>query len=437
MSPREREPAEARRREARPRAAGRGAARGARAARGRQAAGQRGLALRAMSRRSRSSPRTPTPGCGGSPPISSSGELAPTRRRVCVAFAAPIVPADVDALARRSRGVPRGARRRHRSAEPRRGHAYGRDHRRHGHGAPTHRAVGLTPAVAKAAAGALEYLPVAFVSGIPGVLERAARAHVWCVGLDADGDTSVFDLPVADQPLVLVLGAEGRGLSRLARVAVRRGRVDPDARAHRVAQRERGRRRRVTEIARHTPKRRDVLCREHRVAEGRRSRLLDSVTIVRNAGLAQSAEHFTCKEDVVGSIPTPGSNVCAGERRARGACVWRLTRFMAQPWHARWCFSLVRRCAASLYRSVHQSVWSAALVCGALTSLTTKRLATNTPDRTFSSFRSATSCSRRANPSFSSQDRRGSHADRRACGERADEVQDEQRAEDEDHRRER
>ena len=54
----------------------------------------------------------------------------------------------------------------------------------------THRAVGLTPAVAKAAAGAVEYLPVAFVSGIPGALDRAKRAGVWCVGLDADGDQS-------------------------------------------------------------------------------------------------------------------------------------------------------------------------------------------------------------------------------------------------------
>jgi len=80
-----------------------------------------------------------------------------------------------------------------------------------------HRAVGITPAVTKAAAGAIEYLPVAFVSGIPGMLERAARAGVWCVGLDANGDTSVFELPVADQALVLVLGAEGRGLSRLVR----------------------------------------------------------------------------------------------------------------------------------------------------------------------------------------------------------------------------
>jgi 23S rRNA (guanosine2251-2'-O)-methyltransferase len=82
---------------------------------------------------------------------------------------------------------------------------------------PRHRAVGLTPTVAKAAAGAIEYLPIAFVSGMAGALERAARAGVWTIGLDADGEASVFDLPVADQPLVVVLGAEGRGLSRLAR----------------------------------------------------------------------------------------------------------------------------------------------------------------------------------------------------------------------------
>jgi len=81
----------------------------------------------------------------------------------------------------------------------------------------THRAAGLTPAVAKAAAGALEHLPVAFVSGVPGALDRAKRAGVWCVGLDSHGDQTLFDLSVADAPLVLVLGAEGRGLSRLAR----------------------------------------------------------------------------------------------------------------------------------------------------------------------------------------------------------------------------
>jgi 23S rRNA (guanosine2251-2'-O)-methyltransferase len=82
---------------------------------------------------------------------------------------------------------------------------------------PRHRAVGITPSVAKAAAGAIEHLPIAFVSGIPNALEQAQRAKVWCVGLDAEGASSIFDVAVADQPLVLVLGAEGRGLSRLAR----------------------------------------------------------------------------------------------------------------------------------------------------------------------------------------------------------------------------
>jgi 23S rRNA (guanosine2251-2'-O)-methyltransferase len=81
----------------------------------------------------------------------------------------------------------------------------------------THRAVGLTPVVAKAAAGALEYLPIAFVSGVPGALDRAKRAGVWSVGLDERGEQTIFDLSVADAPLVLVLGAEGRGLSRLTR----------------------------------------------------------------------------------------------------------------------------------------------------------------------------------------------------------------------------
>jgi len=79
-----------------------------------------------------------------------------------------------------------------------------------------HRGAPITPTVVKAAAGALEHLPVAVVGGIPAALERAGRAGCWTVGLDADaGDRSLFDLELADQPLVLVLGSEGRGLARL------------------------------------------------------------------------------------------------------------------------------------------------------------------------------------------------------------------------------
>jgi 23S rRNA (guanosine2251-2'-O)-methyltransferase len=82
---------------------------------------------------------------------------------------------------------------------------------------PRHRSAGLTPAAVKAAAGAVEYLKLATAAGVPALLERAARVGVWSVGLDAEGSADVFALDVADRPLVVVLGAEGRGLARLTR----------------------------------------------------------------------------------------------------------------------------------------------------------------------------------------------------------------------------
>jgi 23S rRNA (guanosine2251-2'-O)-methyltransferase len=82
---------------------------------------------------------------------------------------------------------------------------------------PRHRAARITPAVTKASAGAIEYLPVATVAGIPAAITQAARADVWTVGLDADGDVTIEELAVADRPLMVVVGAEGPGLSRLTR----------------------------------------------------------------------------------------------------------------------------------------------------------------------------------------------------------------------------
>ncbi len=79
------------------------------------------------------------------------------------------------------------------------------------------RSARLGPAAVKAAAGAVEHLPVAVVSGIPAALDRARRRGVWTVGLDEDGTTDVFDLVCADDRLVMVAGAEGRGLGRLTR----------------------------------------------------------------------------------------------------------------------------------------------------------------------------------------------------------------------------
>ncbi len=80
-----------------------------------------------------------------------------------------------------------------------------------------HRAVHVTATVAKAAAGAVERVPMAVVAGMPAALARAKELGCWVVGLAEDGDQSLFDLTVATEPLVLVVGSEGAGLSRLAR----------------------------------------------------------------------------------------------------------------------------------------------------------------------------------------------------------------------------
>ena len=82
---------------------------------------------------------------------------------------------------------------------------------------PRHRAARITATVAKRAAGAIEHLRFAPVSGIPTALATLAELGVWSVGLDVTADQTIWDLPIADAPLALVLGAEGRGLSRLVR----------------------------------------------------------------------------------------------------------------------------------------------------------------------------------------------------------------------------
>ncbi|MAT62441.1 MAG: 23S rRNA (guanosine(2251)-2'-O)-methyltransferase RlmB [Dehalococcoidia bacterium] len=82
---------------------------------------------------------------------------------------------------------------------------------------PRHRSARVTPAVTKTAAGAIEHLRIATASGIPAALGRLRESGIWIVGLDAGGSTPLYDLQIADQPIALVLGSEGRGLSRLTR----------------------------------------------------------------------------------------------------------------------------------------------------------------------------------------------------------------------------
>jgi 23S rRNA (guanosine2251-2'-O)-methyltransferase len=82
---------------------------------------------------------------------------------------------------------------------------------------PRHRAVHITPSVTKAAAGAVEYVPMSLVGGLPAALARLDELGVWVVGLDASADTALADLDIGYEPVCVVLGAEGRGLSRLVR----------------------------------------------------------------------------------------------------------------------------------------------------------------------------------------------------------------------------
>ena len=83
---------------------------------------------------------------------------------------------------------------------------------------PRHRAVHITPTVAKSSAGAIEYLNMCVVGGLPSALSEMKSAGVVVVGLDDSAEKSIFELgTVATDSVCLVLGAEGPGLSRLAR----------------------------------------------------------------------------------------------------------------------------------------------------------------------------------------------------------------------------
>jgi 23S rRNA (guanosine2251-2'-O)-methyltransferase len=82
---------------------------------------------------------------------------------------------------------------------------------------PRHRSAHLSPTVAKVAAGAIEYLPMALVAGVPTALQQLAKLGVTTVGLVGEASTSLYDLPLGDQPVALVLGSEGTGLAALTR----------------------------------------------------------------------------------------------------------------------------------------------------------------------------------------------------------------------------
>jgi len=88
-----------------------------------------------------------------------------------------------------------------------------------GHGVvvPERRSVGMTASAWKTSAGAAARVPVAKASNLNRALEDFKKAGFFIVGLDMDGDVELPDLSLASEPLVIVTGSEGKGLSRLVR----------------------------------------------------------------------------------------------------------------------------------------------------------------------------------------------------------------------------
>jgi 23S rRNA (guanosine2251-2'-O)-methyltransferase len=86
----------------------------------------------------------------------------------------------------------------------------------HGIIIPKRRAVGLTATVAKASTGAIEHIPVARVTNLSRTIDELKEKGLWIAGTDAKGkeDYRQFD---GTMPLVLVIGSEGKGMSRIIR----------------------------------------------------------------------------------------------------------------------------------------------------------------------------------------------------------------------------
>src|SRR6201985_1080641 len=80
---------------------------------------------------------------------------------------------------------------------------------------PPRRSAGVTAGAWKASAGALARLPVAQAVNLTRAIESYKKAGFFVAGLDAAGRTDLRDMSIADGPMVLVVGSEGRGLSRV------------------------------------------------------------------------------------------------------------------------------------------------------------------------------------------------------------------------------
>jgi 23S rRNA (guanosine2251-2'-O)-methyltransferase len=88
-----------------------------------------------------------------------------------------------------------------------------------GHGVvvPERRSVGMTASAWKTSAGAAARVPVALAANLTRALEEYRKAGFFVLGLDMEGDVQLPDMELATEPIVIVTGSEGKGLSRLVR----------------------------------------------------------------------------------------------------------------------------------------------------------------------------------------------------------------------------
>jgi 23S rRNA (guanosine2251-2'-O)-methyltransferase len=86
-----------------------------------------------------------------------------------------------------------------------------------GHGVivPQRRSVGLTASAWKTSAGAAARTPVAMASNLTAMIKSYKQRGIFVLGLDGGGDVSLPDLQLAKEPVLVVVGSEGKGLSRL------------------------------------------------------------------------------------------------------------------------------------------------------------------------------------------------------------------------------
>ena len=84
----------------------------------------------------------------------------------------------------------------------------------HGVVIPKDRAASVTPAVVKASAGAVNYLPVSRVVNLAKVIRDLKKEGVWIVGADSSSPTSVQEQDLKNMDIALVTGNEGKGLAQ-------------------------------------------------------------------------------------------------------------------------------------------------------------------------------------------------------------------------------